>query len=193
MSRSKLVALALFLVLSVSFAVAQQKPPAPPATFSEALDRQITNAERGIIDAADAMPADKYDYAPPANLGEFKGVRTFAEQVRHIATANYLFGSVLLGEKAPVDLSSKNPNGPDTIKGKDQILKYLRDSYTYAHRAMTKVTDANKLELVDSPFGYKLTRFGIANILIWHPFDHYGQMAVYLRLNGIVPPASRQN
>ena len=150
------------------------------------------NVEKGIIGAADAMPADKYDFAPPTSMGDFKGVRTFAQQVRHIATANYMFGSTLLGEKPPVDLSSKDPNGPEIKGGKDAIMKYLKDSYAYAHKAMAKINDQNKLEVIEGPFGGKITRFGTANILVWHPYDHYGQMVVYLRMNGIVPPASRQ-
>jgi uncharacterized damage-inducible protein DinB len=193
MSRFKVVSIALFLVFSVYLTAAQQTPPAPPANLAEAFDRQIMNVEKTVVDAADAMPADKYDFAPSEKLGDFKGVRTFAEQVRHIATANYLFGSALLGEKPPFEADPKNVNGPDSNKTKEQIMKYLRDSYAVAHRAMTKINDTNKLELVQSPFGNKITRFGMSNILVWHPYDHYGQMAVYLRLNGIVPPASRQN
>lgn len=185
-------ALASFLILIATSALAQQ-PQAPPATLAEAFDRQITNVEKNVIDAADAMPADKYDFAPSEKLGDFKDVRTFGEQVRHVATANYLFGSALAGEKLPADVSTKALNGPDTLKTKEQIMKYLRDSYAVAHRAMTKITDTNKLEMVESPFGNKITRFGMSNILVWHPYDHYGQMVVYLRMNGIVPPASRQN
>jgi len=191
MKRNQLIAVVLFVVLGIAAAAAQQ-PSAPPANFTEAMDRQLTNAERTVVGAADAMPADKYDFAPPTSMGDFKGVRTFAQQVRHIATANYAFGSALLGEKPPVDLSSKDPNGPEIKGGKDAIMKYLRDSYSYAHKAIAKINDQNKLDLIDGPFGGKSTRFGTANILVWHPYDHYGQMVVYLRMNGIVPPASRQ-
>ena len=191
MKRYQPIALLLFAVLAITAAVAQQ-PSAPPATFTEAMERQLMNVEKGIIGAADAMPADKYDFAPPTSMGDFKGVRTFAQQVRHIATANYMFGSTLLGEKPPVDLSSKDPNGPEIKGGKDAIMKYLKDSYAYAHKAMAKINDQNKLEVIEGPFGGKITRFGTANILVWHPYDHYGQMVVYLRMNGIVPPASRQ-
>jgi uncharacterized damage-inducible protein DinB len=193
MFRFKLIASTLLFLVVVSLAVAQQSPQTPPTNLAEAFDRQIMNVEKTVVDAADAMPADKYDFAPSEKLGDFKGVRTFAEQVRHIATANYLFGSALLGEKPPFPADPNNVNGPDTNKTKEQIMKYLRDSYAVAHRAMTKINDANKLEMVQSPFGNKITRFGMSNILVWHPYDHYGQMVVYLRLNGIVPPASRQN
>jgi uncharacterized damage-inducible protein DinB len=193
MSCSKLIAINLLLVFAVSLATAQPSPQTPPTNLAEAFERQIMSAEKNVVDAADAMPADKYDFAPSEKLGDFKGVRTFGEQVRHIAAANYLFGSALLGEKPPFPVDPKNVNGPDSNKTKEQIMKFLRDSYAVAHRAMTKINDSNKLELVESPFGNKLTRFGMSNILVWHPYDHYGQMVVYLRMNGIVPPASRQN
>ena len=190
MLRKQLLA-TLFVLVAALAVAAQQQQPAPPANFTEAMDRQLTNAERTVVGAADAMPADKYDFAPPTSMGDFKGVRTFAQQARHIATANYAFAAALLGEKPPVDLSSKDPNGPE-IKGKDAILKNLKDSYAYAHKAIAKLNDQNKLELIDGPFGSKMTRFGMSNLLIWHPYDHYGQMVVYLRMNGIIPPASRQ-
>jgi uncharacterized damage-inducible protein DinB len=133
------------------------------------------------------MPEDKYDFAP--TTGEFKGVRTFAQQVKHIATANYMFGSVVLAEKPPLDLGGEN--GPDSIKTKADIMKYLNDSFAYLHKALASLTDENQLQQVDSPFGMKGPRLAFASFAVAHPLDHYGQMVEYLRMNGIVPPASR--
>jgi uncharacterized damage-inducible protein DinB len=166
---------------------AQAKPDQKP-TFAMVFDRSLTNVEKEVVSAADAMPEDKYGYAP--TQGEFKGVRTFAQQVKHIATANYALAAGVMAEKPPLDLKSEN--GPDNITSKADIMKYLKDSFAYAHKAANSLTEANVLEQVPSPFGSnKVSRLGLSIGMISHPFDHYGQMVEYLRANGIVPPASR--
>ena len=121
---------------------------------------------------------------------EFKGVRTFAEQVKHVAAVNYVFGSAVLGEKAPVDTGGES--GPDSIKSKAEIMKFLKDSFAYLHKAVDSITDKNQLDQV-SLFGeMKLARLSVGSFSSAHVMDHYGQMVEYLRMNGIVPPASRQ-
>ena len=157
-------------------------------TISQALDGGIKIVESEFVPAAEAMPEDKYDFAP--TTGEFKGVRTFAQQVKHVAAVNYLVAAAMLGEKPPVDTNEEK--GPAGMKSKADIVKFLKDSYAYAHKAAGSVTDANALEPIATPFGKtKGTRVGLASVFSWHGFDHYGQMVVYLRMNGIVPPASR--
>jgi hypothetical protein len=180
----------LFLItlLLCTTAFAQQPAPKPPANGGEVIDRQFTTVEKDFVPAVEAMPADKFDFAP--TTGEFKGVRTFAIQARHVATVNYLIGASLLGEKPPVDVKSEN--GSDELKTKDQIVKYVKDSFAYAHKGIATLNDKNLVEMIDGPFGGKSSRLGTANILTWHGMDHYGQMVVYLRMNGIIPPASRQ-
>jgi uncharacterized damage-inducible protein DinB len=162
-------------------------PPPPAKTPGDALNVSLGIVEHDVIPTAEAMPEDKYDFAP--TTGEFKGVRTFAQQVKHIATANYMFGSVVLAEKPPLDLGGEN--GPDSIKTKADIMKYLNDSFAYLHKALASLTDENQLQQVDSPFGMKGPRLAFASFAVAHPLDHYGQMVEYLRMNGIVPPASR--
>ena len=168
-------------------AAAPAKPDQKP-TFAMVLDRNLTNVEKEVVSAADAMPEDKFNFAP--TNGEFKGVRTFAVQVKHIAVANYALGAAILTEKPPVEL--KGENGPDNITSKADIMKFLNDSFAYAHKAVNTITEVNVLEQVQSPFGNrKVTRLSLAIGLISHPYDHYGQMVEYLRMNGIIPPASR--
>ena len=168
-------------------AATQAKPDQKPS-FSMVLDHSLSGVEREVVPAAEAMPEDKFSYAP--TQGEFKGVRTFAQQVKHIATVNYMLGAAILVEKPPIDL--KGENGPDNITSKADIVKFLKDSFAYAHKAAQSITEANVLEQVPSPFGSnKVSRLGLTIILISHPFDHYGQMVEYLRTNGIIPPASR--
>jgi uncharacterized damage-inducible protein DinB len=168
-------------------AAMQAKPDQKP-TFAMVFDRNLGNAEKEVVSAAEAMPDDKFNFAP--TQGEFKGVRTFAQQIKHIAAVNYMMAAGILAEKPPIEL--KDENGPDSITSKADVVKFLKDSFTYAHKAANNVTDANVLEMIQSPFGpNKITRLSLAIIMLSHPFDHYGQMVEYLRMNGIIPPASR--
>jgi len=161
----------------------------PKRTFASELDKQLTNLEKQITEAAEAMPEDKFNFAP-TGPGEFKGVRSFAFQVKHIAVANYALGAGILQEKPPIDM--KGPNGPDNISSRADILKFLKDSFAYAHKALAAINENNVLEPVKSPFGnQQTTRLTLAIRILAHPYDHYGQMVEYLRMNGIVPPASR--
>jgi hypothetical protein len=157
-------------------------------TVSQVLDSAVKGPEGEFASAADAMPEDKYSFAP--TNGEFKGVRTFAQQVKHVAAVNYLVGAAILGEKPPVELGSEN--GPDSLKSKAEIMAFLKDSFAYAHKAAASVDEKNMTDPIKSPFGEgQTTRLSMAMLIPAHAFDHYGQMVEYLRMNGIVPPASR--
>ena len=181
-----LVVLSLTIGAVTQFGNAQTAQPTGPAAVSDITNAEIGIVEREIVPAAEAMPEDKYNYAPTA--GEFKGVRTFAQQVKHVATTNYAFWSAVLGEKPAVDVS--NENGPDSIKTKADIVKFLKDSFALGHRAAKSLTLANMGERVESEFG-KQPRLFLTTFTVAHCFDHYGQMVEYLRMNGIIPPASR--
>ncbi|WP_285576130.1 DinB family protein [Geothrix limicola] len=187
------------LVLLLTGGLASAQAPAPKAAMDKApstgqvLDRQLANLEREFVPAAEAMPEATFAFTPGSGgfKGEFKTVKTFAEQVRHVASANYMFAAGILGEKAPADLGGEN--GPEALKTKAEIVKYLKDSFAYAHKALAGITDANATTSIPSPWGKgTATRLGLATLTVSHGFDHYGQMAVYLRMNGIIPPASRQ-
>jgi hypothetical protein len=145
--------------------------------------------EKEFVSAAEAMPEDKFNFAP--TNGEFKGVRTFALQIRHVAATNLTISSALLQEKPQFDPSLDN--GPDDIKSREDILKLLHDSFAAAHRAIATVNDQNVAEMIPSPWNpkNKTSRLALATMMTWHSFDHYGQMVEYLRMNGIIPPASR--
>jgi uncharacterized damage-inducible protein DinB len=134
------------------------------------------------------MPENKFGFAPTG--GEFKGVRTFGQQIKHVAAVNYELGAAILEEKPPVDIGDES--GPASITGKAEILKYLNESFAYVHKAVQSINEKNLVGTVRSPFGEgTVTRLGLATTVAWHGFDHYGQMVEYLRMNGIVPPASR--
>jgi uncharacterized damage-inducible protein DinB len=164
------------------------KPKEERRSIVQVLDSTITNLQSEFVPAADAMPEDKYDFAP--TNGEFKGVRTFAQQVKHVAAVNYEIGAALLEQKSPVDLNGEA--GPAAITSKADILQYLKESFEYVHKAVASINETNFVGTVRSPFGEgKVSRLGLASSISWHGYDHYGQMVVYLRMNGIVPPASR--
>ena len=179
----------LVFSLLISAAAFAANPDEKP-TFASVLDHQFANTEKTVVPAAEAMPEDKYSFAP--TQGEFKGVRTFGAELKHMAVANFALGAAILGEKPPVDLGG-GPNGPANLKSKAEIMKFLDDSFAYAHKALNSITEANILEPIKSPFGSNMTtRLALATSLIAHPLDHYGQMVEYLRMNNIVPPASRK-
>ncbi len=183
-------AIALVLVLASCSGTLIAQKSAPPKSVGEVMDRSASSVESEFVPAAEAMPEDKYNFAPSSSMGEFKGVRTFAQQVRHVAAVNYIVGAAILGEKPPVDTGGES--GPDTLKTKADIVKFLKDSFAYLHKALQSLNDQNILGLVKLPWGdSQVTRAGLAVMAIGHPFDHYGQMVEYLRMNGIVPPASR--
>jgi uncharacterized damage-inducible protein DinB len=157
-------------------------------TVAQVYDSQVTTVERDVVPLAEAMPADKYNFAPTS--GEFKGVRTFAQQVKHLAAVIYMVAAAAQKEKPPVDIGSES--GPDSVASKEQIVAFLKGAFTYAHKAALALNEKNQLELVKSPFGdNQVTRASVVAIVGWHSMDHYGQMVVYARMNGIVPPASR--
>ena len=193
MKRSILFA-GLLVALLFAHTVMAANPQAPAAdqakrTFASEYERMLTNLEKQIVEAAEAMPEDKFNFAP-TGPGDFKGVRTFALEVKHIAVANYALGSGILQEKPPVEM--KGPNGPDNISSRADVLKFLKDSFAYAHKALAAINETNVLESIKSPFGnQQTTRLTLATRILGHPYDHYGQMVEYLRMNGIIPPASR--
>lgn len=161
---------------------------APPST---ALDAQLTIIESEMMPAVKAMPAEKFDFAPsqsifvPSQKTEFATVRTFAQQATHVAEANYFFYSGVSGLKPDVD-----PREILKLTKKDDIVAALAGSFAFAHKAIATLTPGNSFQVLkfEEPGTWTpatLAAFGVA-----HAFDHYGQMVEYLRMNGIVPPAS---
>ena len=165
-------------------------PPQQPPTVSSVLNTLYGVVEQQVVSAAEAMPEDKYSFAP--TNGEFKGVRTFAEEVKHIGFANHLFFGPLMGETIDVKNIQQESNGPAELKTKAEIIQYLKDSFALGHRDISTITSENEVTLLPKPpLQFLSTRLAIANIGTFHPMDHYGQMVEYLRMNGIIPPASR--
>lgn len=161
-------------------------------TIASAIDREISLVEKQVVDAAEAMPEDKFDFSPEKlNLpvSDYKGVRTFGQQLKHIAASNYLIWSPITGEKPPDTVN--DGKGPDNMKAKAEIIKFLKDSFAFGHKAVATLNDSNLVEPITWRNGRPTTRLFQATFAAAHCFDHYGQMIEYLRMNGIVPPASR--
>ncbi len=173
----------------VAIASGSQQSPQPAPTIASVMDRDISAVEKQIVDASEAMPEDKFNFTPEAlNIpgANYKGVRSFAVEVKHIAASNWFIWSPLTGDKLPEGL--KDGNGPANLQTKTDIIKFLKDSFALGHKAAATLTTENILQ---SPPNSKSTRLHLAEFGVAHAYDHYGQMVEYLRMNGIVPPASR--
>jgi uncharacterized damage-inducible protein DinB len=179
----------LWLIASIAFTLCSVSPSLSVAQMSahpspaQVYEKLFSGQAEEVVAAAEAMPADKYNFVPTS--GEFKGVRTFAQQVTHVAEAQYFFFKGF-GIKPGID-----PQSITKLTSKDDAVKALKDSYAFAQQAVATITAENAFEKIASVDGTD-TRASIAAFSLAHTNDHYGQMVVYLRMNGIVPPASRK-
>jgi DinB superfamily len=198
MRQSRILLLLTTVILGVAFfgrgfksathAAAAQSPQSPP-TVASVVDGEISAIEKQILDVAEVIPEDKFNFSPESlNIrgSDYKGVRSFAAQLKHVAASNYFIWSPLTGDRLPEGLN--DGNGPADLKTKADIIRFLKDSFALGHRAAATLTSDNMLQLLQDGKSTRLHRaeFGVA-----HAYDHYGQMVEYLRMNGIVPPASR--
>ena len=176
------------LAASSSLAFAQAATPAKPAVGTpippaQVYGKLLSGMEQEFVSAAEAMPEEKYNFAPAATMGEFKGVRTFGQQVKHVAEANYFFFG---GPNFSAADDKAKSEAIEKLTGKAEIVKALKDSFAQAHAYVDAITAENAFVMTSNG-----TRGGMAAFGLAHFMDHYGQMVEYLRLNGIVPPASR--
>ena len=153
---------------------------------ADAVGRTFAMIARSFIGLAEAMPAEKYGFKPVN--GEFREARTFGEQIKHVACANFAFFNQIEKKEPPADCAN---GGPSPAATKAELMAYLRESFDYAQRVLRTMTLSNALDPAGGPYGGSSTRLGLTTLAVWHASDHYGQLVVYLRLNGIVPPASR--
>lgn len=172
-------------IMAVAIPVAAQNPPAPEKTVAGSLNEIWTDMEQSFIALADAMPEDKWNFKP--TQGAFTDVRTFGEQVKHVACANEAWAKKLRGEKPPgrCDLG-----GPNAAKSKAETMAYLKDSFRMMDEGIAATNAGNMFTPLRGPYGGD-NRMAVLEYALWHATDHYGQLVVYLRMNGIVPPASR--
>jgi DinB superfamily len=177
---------------------AQERPTAAELrTVAGGLLHNFGFEEYEFRSAAEAMPADKYDYRPAqGNYGGVypgygpKELRTFGEQVKHVACSNFAFAAELDGKTPPPNCDT---GGPSPARTRDELIVYLHDSFKALKKSLGAITKENMFQPIEGPYAGPNTRLGLATVCIWHVADHYGQLVLYMRLNGIVPPASRPN
>ena len=184
MNGSKWFLLTLWL-LPCNVALGQTGVPKSLPTIKQILDRNVGVAEQMVSGAAEAMPEEKYTFAP--TNGEFKGVRTFAQMAKHVAVVNFMNAAALLGETTPIDVG-ENENGADSIRTKAQILEFLKNSFAYLRKATETLDETNLMMPTKDPWsGTQVPKLMFVTTGISHPWEMYGQMAIYLRMNGIDP------
>jgi uncharacterized damage-inducible protein DinB len=158
-----------------------------PKSIAESVSGTLEFAEGNFLGVAEAMPDDKYFFIPTA--GKFDGVRSFGEQVKHVACAQFAFFNEFEGRKPPDDCEK---GGHDPAKTKAELIKYLKDSFDYSNGVLATLTAKNALDRVEGRYAGPNTKLGISVVAVWHITDHYGQLVEYLRLNGIVPPMTQK-
>jgi uncharacterized damage-inducible protein DinB len=158
-----------------------------PKSIAESVSGPLQFAEGNFLGVAEAMPEDKYSFIPTS--GKFDDARTFGEQVKHVACAQFAFFNEFEGKKPPDDCEK---GGHDPAKSKAELIKYLKDSFDYSNRIVATLTAQNALDRVEGRYAGPSTKLGISVISVWHITDHYGQIVEYLRLNGIVPPFTQK-
>jgi hypothetical protein len=188
-ARYLLALAASLLSLATLAAPARAQQQEIPKTTAESIGGILSYTEDQFLSVAEAMPAEKYSYIPSAPGGKFDGVRSFAEQVKHVACANFAFFNEIEGKTPPADCEK---GGPAPAKSKAELLQYLRDSFAYGNKVLATINAQNAMDRVEGRYGGPNTKLGVAAIAVWHVADHYGQIVYYLRLNGIVPPPTQQ-
>ena len=173
-----------FALAGASVSAQEQKPaqPKPAVGPSQALLDVWNYVGHKIIAMAEDFPEDKYDFKPtPAQ-------RTFAEQLLHAANSNYFFTNPVMGRKPPAE---EDPKRAD-FKTKAAIVEFVKKAFDDGAAAIKYKGDKGMNDLVVDPFANQQTRVSdMAWGLIEHSGEHYGQLVVYYRVAGLVPPESR--
>lgn len=177
----KLISFFIFNLIFITTCLGQQ-------SITSAIERQFNKIEMDILTSAEAMPGDKFNFTPE-NLSiknsDFKGVRTFAGQIMHLATDNILIWSAITGDSVRADI--EGVNGPTSIKTKKDVIEYLKNSFAIGRKAISTLTTQNAMDMIDFRWR-KLPRLDLAFYALTHANEHYGQMVIYLRMCGITPP-----
>jgi uncharacterized damage-inducible protein DinB len=163
-------------------AMKKEAPPKPALGPTQALLESWNDVGRKLIAMAEDFPEDKYDFKPvPAE-------RSFAEQLLHAAGANYFFTNPAMGLKPPPGEDPKR----EQYKTKAAVVAFVKKSFADGAAAIRQKGDKGLNDLVVNPFENQQTRVSdMAWGLLEHSGEHYGQLVVYYRVAGMVPPESR--
>lgn len=200
MKRLLLLLSVVIVVMSCATSAAGQKSSAPnkpaatksfvgdvPTSISASVGDTLKFVEGSFLGIAEAMPEDKYNFIP--TVGKFDDARSFGEQVKHVACAQFAFFNEFEGKQPPADCER---GGHDPAKSKPELIKYLKDSFDYGNSVLAKLTEKNALDRVEGRYAGPNTKLAMGVVAVWHMTDHYGQLVEYLRMNGIVPPTTQK-
>jgi len=158
-----------------------------PKSIADSVSFTLQFAEGNFLGVAEAMPENKYSFVP--TNGKFDDARSFGEQVKHVACAQFAFFNEFEGKKPPDDCEK---GGHEPARTKSELIKYLKDSFDYSNHVLATLTATNALDRVEGRYAGPNTKLGISVVAVWHITDHYGQLVEYLRMNGIVPPMTQK-
>ena len=171
-----------FCALAVVAAAAlAQAPAAPPANPISASEKGVYSMLSGVvISAAEKMPEENYAFKPSPD------VRTFGQLVGHLADSQYYFCSLAAGETAPASDAEKSKTS------KADLVSALKDAVAFCSAKYAAMTDEKGSQMT------KLMNFDLARLTVLsgnfaHLYEHYGNMATYMRIKGIVPPTSEKS
>ena len=168
---------ALLILASPCLLLAQEKPSSSPV--ADALRQSLTRFSKNMTAAAESMPADKYDYKPtPQQM-------SYAHLIAHIATSNEFMCSKISGTPEPEHAKISDTDG------KDKLVAAVRASFDYCSSSLAKVDDSNLSEQLTLFANHQFTKAAAMMILSGDWFDHYSAQAMYLRLNGVLPPTAQ--
>jgi uncharacterized damage-inducible protein DinB len=163
--------LLICLLASAAVALAQDNPL---SAFNKLAYERVQDV---LLRSAEKMPEENYSFKPT------DAVRSFGQVVGHVADAQYLFCSVVLGEKNPA------PKIEQTKTSKADLIAALKDAFAYCGKAYDGMTDASAPQMVKL-FGGDTPKLGVLTVNNMHNLEHYGNLVTYMRLKNIVPPSS---
>lgn len=187
MNRAHLLAAGVLLCFVAGAGRPAGGQDAVPTTIAGSVGYTLRWVEGNFLGVAEAMPAEKYSFIP--SQGNFAGVRSFGEQVKHVACANFAFFNEIEGKTPPPDCEK---GGPDKAATKVELIAYLKSSFDYGNRVLATIDAGNALVREEGRYAAPDTRLGLAVTAVWHITDHYGQCVEFLRMNGIVPPVTQK-
>ncbi len=182
--KSLRIALSVVLMLFTGVAFAQseaQKPVEQPkavenpfSTFNKVAYGRIKDI---VLRSAEKVPEENYNFKPT------EAVRSYGQILGHVAEAQYIFCSKVLGQTNPA------PKIEETKTSKADLIAALRDSFAYCDKAYDGMTDASGAETVKL-FGGDTAKLDVLTVNLMHTMEHYGNLVTYMRLKNIVPPTS---
>ena len=169
--------MAAFVLSAALSAMPAQPAPAPARHLTDSVREDYRTVRDYVIRSAEKMPADKYAFRPTPD------VRTFAQQIAHIADDQYNLCAPARNEKRQAAYRAIETS----LSTKTDLIAALKGAFAYCDAAYDALTDASGT--APAP-GVDRTRFGMLDWNLWHTWEHYGNIVVYLRLNHLVPPSS---